>query len=172
MYIPLEKDERVILQVHRHWVFLVTHALLLLLVLVFPFAAWWILARLGVFVGSIGAGASWVLTLLWILVVWTMYFKFFTLYWLDVWVITNKRVIDVDYKRLFDRDIAMLRIERVQDVQVRVRGIFGNLLRYGSVNLQSAGTRREFVIDQIRTPEAVRDAILTYSGGASSSTSN
>jgi len=170
MYIPLEKDERIILQVHRHWFFLVTHAILLVIVLMLPCIAWWVLVQLGVVVaGAINPGAVWVLILLWSLVGWTLYFKFFTLYWLDVWVITNKRVIDVDYKRLFDRDIAMLRIERVEDVQVRVRGVLGNLLRFGSVSVQSAGAQREFVIDQIATPETVRDAILTYSGTSSGS---
>jgi hypothetical protein len=70
---------------------------------------------------------------------------------------------------LFDRDIAILRIEQVQDVQVRVTGVLGNLLKYGSVNVQTAGTSREFVIDQIAMPEAVRDAIVRYSNASSAS---
>ena len=141
MYIPLEPGERIILQVHRHWFFLLTHALMLILVLVFPYAGWQILAGLGVVAaGQVAAGTVWVLSLLWLLFGWTLYFKFFTLYWLDVWVITNRRVIDIDFKRLFDRDIAILRIEQVQDVQVRVTGLLANLLKFGSVSVQTAGT--------------------------------
>jgi hypothetical protein len=170
MYIPLEKDEQIVMQVHRHWFFLLTHAVLLALVLALPYVLWVLFVRAGILAsGGIDAGAAWILIVLWVLVGWTLYFKFFTLYWLDIWVVTNKRLIDVDYKRLFDRDIAILRIEQVQDVQVRVTGVLGNLLKYGSVNVQTAGTSREFVIDQIAMPEAVRDAIVRYSNASSAS---
>ena len=88
-----------------------------------------------------------------------MFWQFWTTYYMDIWVITNRRIIDIDYLRLFDRNIAMVRFERVQDVTTHVQGIVGTLLRYGSVVVQTAGSDREFVIDQIANPEALRDVI-------------
>ncbi|HXV27233.1 MAG TPA: PH domain-containing protein [Candidatus Paceibacterota bacterium] len=168
MYIPLEQGERVVIKVHRHWFFLATHALLIVLVLVLPFAAYRSLIAYGALApGGVSAGAAWTLGALWFLVGWTLYFKFWTLYWLDIWVVTDRRLIDIDYRHLFDRDIAILRLDKIQDVQVRVTGVLGNLLKFGAVSVQTAGESREFVIDQIAEPEALRDAIVKGSGASS-----
>jgi hypothetical protein len=96
---------------------------------------------------------------LWGLVLWAMFWQFWTTYYMDIWVVTTKRIIDIDYLRLFDRNIAILRLDRVQDITTRIQGIFGTLLRYGSVYVQTAGSDKEFVIDQIANPEALRDTI-------------
>lgn len=161
MYIPLDKEEKIVLKVHRHWFFLLTHAVLLLAVLALPVIAYKVLVTHDILVaGSITVPVGWALFSLWTLFGWTMYFKFWTLYWLDIWVVTNKRLIDIDYRRLFDRDIAIMDLDKIQDVTVRVTGVLGNLLKFGSVAVQTAGESREFVIDQIAHPEALRDAIL------------
>ena len=161
MFIPLDTDEKIVLKVHRHWFFLLTHAILLLAVLALPVIAYKVLVTQDILAaGSISAPVGWALLSLWALAGWTLYFKFWTLYWLDIWVVTNKRLIDVDYKRLFDRDIAIMGLDKIQDVTVRVTGVLGNLLKFGSVSVQTAGESREFVIDQIARPEKLRDAIL------------
>jgi hypothetical protein len=83
---------------------------------------------------------------------------------MDIWVVTNRRIIDIDYRRLFDRDIAILRLDRVQDITTRVVGIIGTLLRFGAVRMQSAGSDKAFIIDQIANPEILRDAIVNVVG--------
>lgn len=161
MFIPLDKDEKIVLKVHRHWFFLLTHAILLLAVLALPVIAYKVLVTHDILaLGSITTPVGWALFALWALAGWTLYFKFWTLYWLDIWVVTNKRLIDIDYKRLFDRDIAIMDLDKIQDVTVRVTGVFANVLRFGSVAVQTAGESREFVIDQIAHPEKLRNAIL------------
>ena len=161
MYIPLDTNEKSVLKVHRHWFFLLTHAILLVAVLALPVIAYKVLVTQGILTeGSITTAVGWVLFALWALAGWTTYFKFWTLYWLDIWVVTNKRLIDIDYKRLFDRDIAIMDLDKIQDVTVRVTGVFGNVLKFGSVAVQTAGESREFVIDQIAHPETLRNAIL------------
>ena len=163
MYIPLHKDEKIELQVHRHWFFLLTHGILLAAATALPFIVYKLLVMYGVITaGSISSSAGWILGALWILMGWVLYFKFWTLYWLDIWVVTNRRLIDIDYKRLFDRDIAILQLDRIQDVTVRITGVLGHLLKFGSVAVQTAGQQREFVIDQIAHPEKLRDAIAKH----------
>ncbi len=148
------------LKVHRHWLFIVTRLIGLALLAAMPPVVAVLLGLLGISV-FVGAATSALVTLwaLWGLVLWVMFWQFWTTYYMDIWVITNRRIIDIDYLRLFDRNIAMVRFERVQDVTTHVKGIVGTLLRYGSVVVQTAGTDKEFVIDQIANPEALRDVI-------------
>jgi hypothetical protein len=100
------------------------------------------------------------------LVGWVMFWQFWTLYYLDMWIVTDRRLIDIDYKGFFDRDIAMLRLDKVQDLTVQVQGVIGSLLKFGHIVVQTAGTQEEFVIDQISDPEGLRDTISKLVGAA------
>lgn len=165
MYIPMEEGEEIVAKVHRHWLFIVTRLFGLVVLLAAPPSIVALLRVFGVTLFA-GAGTAVLVTLwaLWGLVLWVMFWQFWTTYYMDIWVITNRRIIDIDYLRLFDRNIAMVRFERVQDVTTHVRGIIGTLLRYGSVVVQTAGSDKEFVIDQIAHPETLRDIISTQVG--------
>lgn len=164
MYIPLEDGEEIVLKVHRHWLFIVTHVVVLLLFIAAPAALGPLLERIGA-IRFVGPDSAWLVCwVLWVLIGWVMFWQFWTTYYMDVWVVTSRRIIDIDYKRLFDRDIAILRLDRVQDVTTRVTGIIGTLLKFGSVQVQSAGSDREFVINQIAHPERLRDAIIRVVG--------
>jgi hypothetical protein len=147
MYIPMEPGEEMVLKVHRHWLFIVTRLVGLLVMLIAPLVVISVLRMLGVALfADITTPALVTLWALWGLVLWALFWQFWTTYYMDIWVITTKRIIDIDYLRLFDRNIAMLRFERVQDVTTHVQGIMGMLLKYGSVVVQTAGSDKEFVV--------------------------
>ncbi len=161
----MEEGEEIVLKVHRHWLFIATRILGLCGMLVLPLVLIILVERLGLVVFSAGSTAALVsLWALWGLVLWVVFWQFWTTYYMDIWVVTTKRIIDIDYLRLFDRSIAMLRLDRVQDLSTRIQGIVATLFKYGSVIVQSAGTKEEFVIDQIANPEALRDTINTLVG--------
>lgn len=161
----MEEGEQIVLKVHRHWLFIATRMLGLGAVSTLPLVVGAVLVRLGIIMPLATTAASGaVLWALWGLVLWAMFWQFWTTYYMDIWVVTNKRVIDIDYQRLFDRNISIIRLDRVQDVATHVQGIVGTILRYGSVVVQSAGSEKEFVIDQIANPEALRDVISSHSG--------
>jgi membrane protein YdbS with pleckstrin-like domain len=167
MYLPFEKGEELVMKVHRHWWFIVLRIVGLLLLAFVPLVLYAIVRRLGIVVLESEVVGLTVLTALWALVLWALFWQFWTTYYMDIWVVTNRRIIDIDYQRLFDRNIAILRLDRVQDVTTHIRGILPSLLRYGSVVVQTAGSDKEFVIDQIAHPEQLRDTISRMAGEVS-----
>jgi membrane protein YdbS with pleckstrin-like domain len=164
MFIPFEEGEILVLKVHRHWWFIALRVVGLSLFAFAPLAAYVVLRGLDVVVLESGPMGLIVLTTLWALVLWALFWQFWTTYYMDIWVVTNRRIIDIDYQRLFDRNIAILRLDRVQDVTTHVSGILPTLLRYGSVVVQTAGSDKQFVIDQIAHPETLRDTISKMAG--------
>ena len=62
-----------------------------------------------------------------------------TNYYLDVWTITNKRLIAIDQHGLFHRETASFRLERLQDMNVEINGIIATFLDYGILEAQTAG---------------------------------
>lgn len=80
-------------------------------------------------------------------------------YWLDMWIITNQRIIDVEHQALFHRQVSEFSTARVQDITVEVEGVFASLLRYGDISVQTAG-EQSFSIKRVANPELVKNAIM------------
>jgi len=89
-------------------------------------------------------------------------FAFFTFidYYLDVWIITNERIIDIEQRGFFSRVIAEHKLFRIQDVTSEVHGVFPTLIGYGDIFVQTAGTKQRFHFDDIPNPGIVRNMII------------
>ena len=74
----------------------------------------------------------------WLLIIWTGAWGAFTRYFLNVWVLTNKRITTIKQRRFFYREVASLLLPRIQDVTTDVAGILPSLLGIGDIKVQSA----------------------------------
>lgn len=83
-------------------------------------------------------------------------------FYLDMWVITSERLIDVEQKGLFSREIAEIPLRHVQDVTLEVNGIIETFLKFGTIRIQTAG-EREFIIQDVPNLYEAKDLILKYS---------
>jgi uncharacterized membrane protein YdbT with pleckstrin-like domain len=98
----------------------------------------------------------------WWLLLWCGAFKRFTDYYLDAWVITNQRIVDINQKGFFHRSVSSLLLNRVQDVTVSAQGILVSLLNIGDINVQTAGTIERFSMCGVPHPSKLRDIIIKY----------
>jgi hypothetical protein len=94
------------------------------------------------------------------LFIWLFFFFSFIDYYLDVWVITSKRVIDVRQNGFFARTISELELEKIQDTTSEVKGVFPTIFKYGNLFIQSAGEKERFVFQDVPCPDEVRDVII------------
>ncbi len=76
-------------------------------------------------------------------------------YYLDVWIVTNERIVDIQLKGLFSRTTSETRLYRVQDVTAQMQGIFATIFDYGTVHVQTAGATGRFVFEQMPDPDEV-----------------
>ncbi len=97
--------------------------------------------------------------LLWLLAMWVGFFSAWTDYYLDVWQVTDQRIIDIEQKGFFSRDEATIRFENIQDITIDTHGFFATIFDFGDLRVQSAGERREFVIENATHPEAMKKKI-------------
>lgn len=91
--------------------------------------------------------------LLGLLIIWVMYY-------LDIQIITNERVVDITQGSLLHRTISELHLSRLEDVTAEVDGLFGTFLDYGNVYIQTAGATERFMFDRVPNPSAVEKLIL------------
>lgn len=162
--IKIEKDEKKILEVRKHWFILFAETFFLVFFLVLPILIALGANMLGVskFI-TIAGDATFIYIILasaWILFIWILFFAIWTNYYLDILIVTDKRVIDIEQKGFFSREVAVSQLEHVEDVTTEVHGIIATLLGFGNIHLQTAAESREFTIKGIPNPSEVRRRIM------------
>lgn len=88
-----------------------------------------------------------------LLIIWVMYY-------LDIQIITNERVVDITQGSLLHRTVSELHLSRIEDVTAEVDGLFGTFLDYGNVYVQTAAETERFTFDRVPNPAAVEKLIL------------
>lgn len=94
------------------------------------------------------------------LLIWLMFFHDWIDYYLDALIVTNERIVHIEQRGLFDRTVADLALDRIQDVTVETKGMIPTFLHYGTIQIQSAAERERFVFSAIPEPEIVKAQIL------------
>ena len=98
----------------------------------------------------------------WLLMVWTGGWSAFTRYFLNLWVLTNARIVEIEQRGYFSREVSSILLNRVQDVTTEIEGVLPSLLDIGTITVQSAGATNEFNMKGIPRPQQMRDLILKY----------
>jgi uncharacterized membrane protein YdbT with pleckstrin-like domain len=79
--------------------------------------------------------------LIYIIVMVTMFSTFYATYYNwkhDLYIITNQRVVDYNRFFPFKTRITEADLDRIQDSQIKVQGLWANLLDYGSIHIETA----------------------------------
>jgi hypothetical protein len=155
-------EERLVIFLRRHWVNLFLQIWPLLAFLVLIIISYFFLINFG------GLGEGEIIlsfgTSVVSLFLWAFLFFIFIDYYLDVWVITNERIVNIEQRGLFKREISELRLEKVQDLTTEIGGIISTLFDFGDLYVQTAGKRERFLFKSIPHPERIKDVILVLSG--------
>ncbi|OGG55103.1 hypothetical protein A3D62_01115 [Candidatus Kaiserbacteria bacterium RIFCSPHIGHO2_02_FULL_49_11] len=161
--IYLQEGEQVEAKVHKHWFILFRDSLGVLIMFAIPFIGWEFFTRNGTIEAMsfpINPALLTFLASLWALFMWLRFFAIWTDYYLDIWIVTDQRVVNIDQKSLFRREVSTLRMERVQDISIEVDGIIATVLNFGTIRVQSAGESKDFLIEGIANPESIKRKIL------------
>ncbi len=87
-------------------------------------------------------------------------------YYLDVWYITNQKIIDVEQRGLFNRKISTFRLDMIQDTTIEVPGILATFIGYGDIHIQTAGRNEKFTLRGVNNPARVNQIITAEYGRA------
>ncbi len=162
-HISFEPDEKVLKEVRKHWFIIFTQFFGLVIVALFPLVAYIALSFVPPFEPFLSLGQTPLLVACyagWLLLVWMGLFGIWTNYYLDIWTVTNKRLITVDQCGLFKRNTGSFRLERLQDINVSVRGIIATFLKFGDLEAETASGDRNFTAKGIPDPQGLKALIL------------
>lgn len=159
--IDLDPNENVILKVRRHKLALILESTFLVIFIVLPPAVYYLINIFGYLVQAGGDQFSLFLFAYSAVLLfgWIIFFKIWTDYYLDVLIVTDKRLIDIEQKGFFKRDVATLRLDKIQDIRVNVSGVLATFLDFGEISIQTAGESKEFIMRYVPEPSKVKGVI-------------
>ncbi len=87
----------------------------------------------------------------------------FIIFYLDIWIVTNDRIIDIEQQGLFSRSISELDLFRIQDVTSDTHGVLATVFKYGNVIVKTASNNINIVFKNVKNPDKVREDLIHYS---------
>ena len=157
-------DEKIMRIVHRHWFVILFQFFFILFAVVLIAGSFFLLESL--FPGTVKSLGKEIVRFLettFLLFIWFYAFLVWIDYYLDTWIITNERIINIEQKGLFSREISELRLENIQDVTTEVGGFLPTILNFGYVYIQTAAERERFIFEQVPDPYTIKNLAMQLS---------
>ncbi|MDX9971012.1 MAG: hypothetical protein RBS56_03865 [Candidatus Gracilibacteria bacterium] len=98
-----------------------------------------------------------------------VFFLFFSLivfyksvvYWLDKLIVTNQRIVHVNWVNLFKRKESEAMLNDIQDIKTSEKGLISYIpfLDYGTFALETASAKTTILFEQAPDPEGIRQYI-------------
>lgn len=97
--------------------------------------------------------------LMWYLLVSAYVLESVFAWFFNVFIVTDERVVDVDFTNLIHREITEAKIDNIQDTHHTVGGVLRTIFNYGDVVIQTAGTAQNIEFEAVPNPAAVSRVI-------------
>ena len=145
----LKENEVVMMVLHRHWIVIVFKIFYLCILL---FSSLILIAIRWPIIALVWESLFWALMTLY----WIIFLMFVFLSWvndeLDLFVITNKRVIGIEQMGALTRKVSECSLDKVQEVNSSVSGILPTLFWYGQVNIFTASETSRMTVSYAPDP--------------------
>lgn len=150
-----EKGEQVVLIVRSHWIVTIPYFFLAVLVFILPFV---LASLMPTFFSSIALLISLVITS--VLVSLGITVSTFVKWFYTVHIITDQRVVDLDFTSIMNHSMAEAQLEKIEDVTHKQLGVIGSIFDVGSVYIQTAGAQNEIEFSNVPRPREIHDILF------------
>lgn len=151
-------DENVVLLLRMHWILVMLLGLLFFILALAPFVLYFLWGERIALYGI--ESLFWFFVSLYFIIWWQVLFYRLMMYFLNVWIITDHRIIDSEQLGLFNRKVTEARISRVQDISTHMAGPLATFLNFGNVEIETAGERENISFRQVPNPLQVRTLLM------------
>jgi len=94
--------------------------------------------------------------LLLLLLIYVLYY--FLIWFYDVYIITNIRIICANRHSLFSQEFSETDLSKIQDVTYSIKGIFATMFKYGTVNVRTS-TGLTLELSDLSDPDEIQEMI-------------
>lgn len=158
-----EEKEEIILLLRRHPITNLPWIFLLILLLIAPPFLFPTLAFLKIIPSLLG-NLKLIATIFWYLACFGFFLVNFLLWYFNVNLITNKRIIDIDFPYLLYQETTATRLTQVEDVTYKIGGVIRTIFNFGDVFVHTAGPEQNIEFLEVPRPAEVTKKIVELMG--------
>ena len=159
--LDLQEGEEILLKVRKHWLvgcYEILPTLIGSLIVAAVILGIWHLAILPFQIP--GPYIFFVIALLMQFTWCSMYVQWLN-YYLDIWVVSNHRIVNINQRALFERETTVWLLDRIQEVTIDESNILESWLGFGTIEVQTAGPKDDYAImEGMKDPEEVQTLIM------------
>lgn len=156
-----EAGEKIILLLRAHVITMVPRLFVTIFLIFLPFLVEAFLVFLNVDIAQVLAPHQvFLIIIFWYLFVFGNSFFGFIKWYFNVYILTNERIVDIDFKGILHKETAYAKLNQIQDVSPKVLGFFGTFFHYGNIYIQTAAAKAEFEFQNVERPDTVAQEIL------------
>lgn len=134
--------------------------------LVLPLFVWYFLSILPIDLSIFGHISFYsiivILSIYYSIAISMMFFNFLDWYY-DLYLVTNIRIINIQFDPLKQHRISEAKLEHIEHVDESMVGFFPSILNYGDVKVSTAARRGMFIFRAVPDPAWFRDVIMDLS---------
>lgn len=164
-------DDEIVLIIKKHWIKYLAVLTIAIFMLSIPAIGTYLLiinlndlSLLAVLSITSGIGLS-------LLALNAMLFYSFVDYYLDMTVVTSKKVIDIKQHGFFNQATEEVHLSDIESVEAKIKGIIPYYLDYGDIYIHTADESATFIVTNIPNPNAVTRKIIELHEKVSSTNS-
>lgn len=87
------------------------------------------------------------------------FFENFLNWYFNSYIVTNKRVVDIDFYGITHRRFSEAPLRNIEDVTNSISGFGQVIFHYGDVSIQTAAESREITFENVPNPDRVQDIV-------------
>ncbi|MBU1000196.1 PH domain-containing protein, partial [Patescibacteria group bacterium] len=156
-------DEKILLLLRAHPITNLGWIIPAVFLFFLPFFIWDILRFLNLDMIKIPLTYEIVLLIVNYLLVLIIVFEGFLYWYFNVYIVTDKNIVDVDFHSVLSKNIDVAPLRNIEETASSVGGIMRSIFHYGDVFIQTAGATKNVDLRSIPRPHHVADFILDES---------
>lgn len=149
-FVNQHSQEKILLVLRQHPIVNVRWMIITVLLVMAPFLVFPLLPLFDFLAGEV----KFFTMIGWYLLVAAYVIENFLYWYYNIYIITDERIIDIDFISLIYRQVSEAKIDKVEDVTADASGLFAGIFNYGNVTIQTAAEKREF--EFLRVPQPTR----------------
>lgn len=155
-----DPNEKILLLLRAHPITNLKWIIAAVLLALTPFLVPLVFSQLNLGLPPIPSTFNLVFLLINYLLVVTVILEGFLYWYFNVYIVTDKNIVDVDFHSILFKNIDVAPLRNIEDTSSSMGGLLSSLFHYGDVSVQTAGAAKNIDLTSVPRPHHVADFIL------------
>ena len=145
-----EPEEEILMILRAHWITNIPWLVMAVILFWSP-----VVLRFFPLLVSFPAKFQFMFVVIWYLILLMYLFEKFLSWFFNMTIITDERIVDIDFVNLTSKKVSDADLDKIQDVSFTNAGAIGTIFNYGDVLVQTAAEVSEFIFERVPDPAEV-----------------